>query len=118
MANRTKRQHRRVTANLAVNVRLANDNKDAPAGRISNISLGGVFIEMEPLPFGTELQLSFRLPDQVRSIVCSGFVVWSTKDRPEAAQASGMQGCGIRLANLSVADMRMLADFVDGNPGS
>jgi uncharacterized protein (TIGR02266 family) len=103
------RQHPRVVTNLEVEVR-TKDGGPVTVGRIRNTSLGGVFIEMKPLSFGTELELTFSLPGVPTPLSCAGYVVWSTKEDPQ--RAGGMQGNGIRLANLSVADMRHLQTFV------
>ncbi len=107
-----QRRHRRIEADIEVQART---KKGAPVstGRIRNVSLGGVFVEMdEPLGFGTELDLSFRLPAGAEDIVCTGFVVWSTKEKPEAMP--GMQGVGVRLADIGVSEMRALNDYIEG----
>lgn len=103
-----KRQHPRVKSDISVSIRLKSGGT-VSAGRIRNISLGGVFIEMEPYKFGTELGLTFTLPTGSR-LQCAGYVVWSTKNEPD--RAGGMQGNGLRLTDISVADMRGLSEFV------
>lgn len=105
-----KREHPRVGSDIQVTVRLK-DGGPTNAGRIRNLSLGGVFIEMDPLAFGATMQLTFALPGAPRALSCSGYVVWSTAQEPN--RASGLRGNGIRLTDISVADMRLLSDFVD-----
>lgn len=112
MATRRRGQPR-VKANIGVTVRV-------PGGRttsseiIHNISLGGVFIQMnDPLPFGTEVSLEFSLPVAPRTIRCKGFVVWSTKNSPERATMGG-EGIGVRLMDIGITDMRILAEYVEG----
>ena len=63
---------------------------------------------MDPLPFGSELELVFTLPKPSSTLRCGGYVAWSTK-----SQADPIQGVGVRLTDISVADMRSLASFVD-----
>ncbi len=110
-----RRHHPRVDANLDVQVRTSKGTS-VPAGRIRNVSLGGVFIEMDDLPgFGTEFNLTFSLPVEPRNITCTGYVVWTTKDRADAMD--GMQGVGVRLADIGVSEMRALKEFIDGKTG-
>ena len=89
------------------------DGKRASTDSIRNISLGGVFIEMDdPLPFGTDVELEFTLPVNPRVIRCKGFVVWSTKETPE--RGGGTDGIGVRLMDIGVREMRLLNDFIEG----
>ena len=107
----SKRRHPRVKTNLQVSVRSA-DGNSATAQKISNISLGGVFLEMEdPWGFGTEMTLEFRLPAAPSVIKCRGFVVWSTKTSPERGE--GHQGCGVRLMDIDISSMRVLANYIE-----
>ena len=80
---------------------------------VLNISLGGLFIEMDdPVAFGSELTIEFELPESPRALRCQGFVVWNTKAHPE--NAPGRQGIGVRLSDISIAEMRHVARFMDG----
>ncbi len=103
-----KRVHRRIDSDITVSVRLKSGGAVSSA-RIRNISLGGVFIEMDPFAFGKELDLTFTLPTGAR-LNCAGYVVWSTKAGSD--RAGGLQGNGLRLTDISVADMRSLSEFV------
>jgi Tfp pilus assembly protein PilZ len=85
------------------------DGRMHASGHILNISLGGVFIEMENPPgFGNELDLEFTLPDT--TMKCRGLVVWSTKTSPE--RAGGRSGIGVRLMKIGVAEMRILDQYI------
>jgi uncharacterized protein (TIGR02266 family) len=88
------------------------DGRQFPAGRIRNISLGGVFIESaEPQPFGSDVDLEFALPNESqRTIRGMGSVVWSTKTTPE--KAPGMQGMGVRLTHVGLRGIRSVAEFI------
>ena len=111
MAKSARREHTRVDAAIDVKVRCA-DGRRTGGEEIRNISLGGVFIAMiEPLPFGTDVELEFTLPLDKRVIRCRGFVVWSTKEHPE--RGGGMTGIGVRLMDIGVREMRLLNDFID-----
>lgn len=115
MSTPSRRTQPRVDANIRVKVSWGG-GRSATTERIRNISLGGVFIEMEePVSFGTELTLEFDLPVAPRHIRCKGFVVWSTKTAPERGQ--GMQGIGVRLMDIGIGDMRLLAQYVEKELG-
>jgi len=107
----SRREHKRVTTSITVKVR-SPDGRRATTEQIRNISLGGVFIEMEdPLPFGTDVELEFSVAADPRLIACKGFVVWSTKSSPE--RGGGRHGIGVRLMDIGVKEMRLLNDFIE-----
>ena len=111
MTTVSRREHKRVNAGITVKVR-SPDGRRATTEQIKNISLGGVFIEMEnPLAFGTDVELEFALPADARIITCKGFVVWSTKTSPE--RGGGSQGIGVRLMDIGVREMRVLNEFIE-----
>jgi hypothetical protein len=103
-----KRAHPRVQTKIEAKVKLP-DGRTHISGQILNISLGGVFIEMDsPIGFGTELDLEFSLPSG--SIRCRGLVVWSTRSAP--MRAGGLSGVGVRLMKIGVSEMRQLETFI------
>jgi uncharacterized protein (TIGR02266 family) len=106
-----KRAHVRVPTSVGVSISLT-DGTRMVGEKISNISLGGVFIEMaEPLAFGSELELEFTLPDAPRSLRCHGFVVWTTRGQTNVGP--GQEGIGVRLLGVGLREMRLLAEFVE-----
>ena len=110
-----RREHKRVNATISVKVR-SPDGQWSSTEEIRNISLGGVFIEMEePLAFGTDIELEFNLPINPRVIRCRGFVVWSTTTSPE--RAAGKKGIGVRLMDIGVREMRVLNQFIEEQLG-
>ena len=116
MANKRRAQPR-VNASLKARLRLA-DGSTLETTQIANISLGGVFIQMDdPLPFGSEFDLEFSLPGPQRAIRCAGFVAWSTRTAPERKGPLG-EGIGVRLTGIGIADMRSLAEFIEDKLGS
>jgi uncharacterized protein (TIGR02266 family) len=105
-----RRAHPRVPASVSATIRLP-EGETRTASRLTNISLGGVFIDMEdPLAFGTEISLEFTLPSAARTIQCRGLVVWTSKHGPAV---EGKRGIGVRLMEIGIADMRVLADFIE-----
>lgn len=71
------------------------------------MSLGGVFVEMrEPLAFGTDLAMEFRLPNARKTVRCKGYVVWTSR------LESGPDGIGVRLLEIGITDMRLLAEHL------
>jgi hypothetical protein len=107
------RAHPRVSASIHVNVTVATPTgRSVRAEKIANISLGGIFIEMpDPPGFGAELNLEFKLAQDRPAIRCKGFVVWSAKGKTDVAD--GRVGMGVRLTDLSVADMKSVSDFIE-----
>lgn len=87
------------------------DGGKVSTGRIRNISLGGVFIEMDVLKFGTEVALTFSVPS-APTIRCRAYVVWNSDD--PSREDIGMKGNGLRLTDISVSDMRALSEYIEG----
>jgi len=76
-------------------------------GRISDISLGGLYIDtINPLPEGSTIGLQFRLPnDESGSLVLGeGRVVWNTQ----------MLGMGISFTRLSDEDKDRIKAYLSG----
>jgi len=104
------RAHPRVETAISATVRLT-DGRTYTSAEIRNISLGGVFIEMpEPLGFGSEFDLEFKLPATAQVIRCRGLVVWNTKAQPEKGE--GRPGMGVRLMKIGVQEMRVISEYV------
>jgi len=111
MEEQSRRAHPRVEADISVSVK-AVGKPAMVSGVIKNISLGGVFVQLdEPLSFGTDVDLEFSLSAAAKTIRCKGVVLWSTRQTPEKSP-SGLPGMGIRLRDISVRDMRELAEYV------
>lgn len=114
MAESKQRAHPRVSAegiNVSVRTR---GGPTTRTERIDNISLGGVFIEMEdPIGFGQEIQLEFTIPKDHTTIRCNGVVIWNSRTRAQQEGYTGPSGIGVRLMDISVSDMRALARFIE-----
>jgi uncharacterized protein (TIGR02266 family) len=109
MAPSERRQYVRVPTDITLDLQ-TKDGKTFSTQKVENVSLGGVFAHMaNPLPFGTELTLHFSIGDPPQRIRCTGFVVWIRKP----GSAEGPAGIGIRLGDISIADMRALAAYIE-----
>lgn len=105
-------QKKKSTTQSSVVAKLAlPDGSRVTTERVMNISLGGIFVELEvPLAFGAQLGVEFSLPGDSRVIRCEGMVIWSTKTSPD--KAPGRVGNGVRLASIGIEEMRRLAQSV------
>jgi|KBSSwiStaDraftv2_1062776.scaffolds.fasta_scaffold354856_2 uncharacterized protein (TIGR02266 family) len=72
--------------------------------RTQDIGRGGVAIRtMEPLPLGTQIELTFRLPGSVRDITAAGRVAWSDR----------RVGMGVQFEKLTSEAQQFLNAFMD-----
>ncbi|MEO1172262.1 MAG: PilZ domain-containing protein [Myxococcota bacterium] len=100
-----QRGHGRADTDVSVTLTLANGIARR-VDRLRNISLGGLFIEMdEPLPFGSEVDLEFVLAAGVKAIQCRGLVVRRQTNTPT--------GIGLRLLEIEPSDLRLVADYLE-----
>jgi uncharacterized protein (TIGR02266 family) len=83
-------------------------------GRTGDLSKGGLFVATdEPLSVGTELLLSFLLPDGYR-VLAEAVVAWVRvpRYRPDELPA----GMGLRFLELSAKDAHAIAHFLRVRP--
>jgi uncharacterized protein (TIGR02266 family) len=100
--NFNRRANARVPAALPVSYRSASA---ISAARTQDVSRGGVAIRtMDPLPIGTEIDLTFRLPGSKKDINASGRVAWSDR----------RVGMGVQFDRLTSDALQALSSFVDG----
>lgn len=98
----------RVDTDVRVTLTLQ-DGSTRRVDRLRNISLGGVFVEMEePLEFGIEVGMEFLLPRARDPVKCRGLVV-----RRQVSSANS--GVGLRLLEIDPGDMRRVADYLEAN---
>jgi uncharacterized protein (TIGR02266 family) len=72
--------------------------------RTQDIGRGGVAIRtMDPLPLGTQIDLTFRLPGSSQDITASGRVAWSDR----------RVGMGVQFEKLTAEAQQFLNSFVD-----
>lgn len=104
-----RRGHPRVPAALVTTLELP-DGRVTVAERLSNISLQGMFVETtERLPLGCEVGLEFRLPVSARVVRCRGLVVRTVS--PFGGDEA--PGIGVRLIDMGIADMRVIAEYIE-----
>lgn len=103
----------RSRAELEATVGVAGDNRFF-TGTTGDLSSGGLFVATdEPLPVGTELVLSFVLPDgyRVRAEACVAWVR-APRYRPHELPA----GMGIRFETMSERDLAAVRHFLERRP--
>lgn len=81
--------------------------------RITNISVSGVFVSTQkPLAEGTELAISFRLPNGTTDINVDTVVRWcKTKESKHKDQDLGM-GMGLEFTRIARKDLKAVQKFV------
>lgn len=76
-----------------------------------DLGTGGVFIETDSaLPAGSEIELTFTIPDSKETLITKGTVLWvqaKVNGRPDLHP-----GMGIQFANFSADQRKTLEDFV------
>lgn len=81
------------------------------AGRVTNISRGGLFIESRPpLPIQSVVDLALHLPEIDTVLNVRGRVVWSYDVKKTTSQL--MTGSGIKFVGLSPAQLCVLESYI------
>jgi len=79
------------------------------AGNLSDISVGGVFIETDEfLPVNSELQLEFQLDQDSILIRCKGRVAWANRDGNNYAT----MGMGIEFIDIKKLDIMSIQAWI------
>lgn len=82
------------------------------SGSISDISVGGVFLETEKLlPVGSLLHLEFQLSPEISPMQCQGRVAWVNRN-PDRTNAPGGQGMGIEFSNIRKLDLMAIMSWL------
>lgn len=97
--------NRRVSPRVPIALPLSYQTDGAiRAARTQDLSRSGVAIRtMDPLPAGTQIDLTFRLPGTSRDITASGRVAWSDR----------RVGMGVQFETLSAEALNALNAFVE-----
>jgi len=83
-------------------------------GKTGDLGRGGLFVASdEPLPVGTEVILSFVLPDGYR-VRAEGAVAWVRAPRYRPHELPG--GMGVRFEHLDEADLYAIRFFLEQRP--
>lgn len=84
-----------------------------------DLGTGGVFIETkQPLSSGSEIELTFTIPDSKETLRTTGKVIWSQS--PIANRTDVNVGMGVQFTQFSENQRRLLDDFIrrcGGNNG-
>ncbi|SMF54930.1 TIGR02266 family protein [Pseudobacteriovorax antillogorgiicola] len=76
-----------------------------------DLGTGGVFIETsKPLDMGSEVKLTFTLPDSKETLEASGKVIWVQTALPEKDLASGM---GVQFDEFSADQRKTMENFIE-----
>ena len=109
-----KIQHRQARRPLLVEVQVVDGGGGLYLHRARNLSAGGLFMDAPvPLPTGTRLALSFRLPGSV-VIRADASVRWNTEGGGAPARHPGM---GIVFHHLDSEQQLAIVQWVEALPG-
>ncbi len=76
-----------------------------------DLGTGGVFIETKsPLNSGSEIELTFTIPDSKETLRTKGRVIWS--QAPIANRSDVNVGMGIQFTQFSDSQRKILDDFI------
>lgn len=76
-----------------------------------DMGTGGVFIESsKPLAAGSELELTFTIPDSKETLRATGKVIWSQP--PIADRKDVTAGMGVQFENFSEQNRKLLDNFI------
>jgi len=83
------------------------------SARLANISKGGVFITSEQLhPVGTQMKLSFNLPDSSKKIEATAEVKWIYR-QPGGGEHNS-SGMGVEFTEIAENDRLAILKFIEG----
>ncbi len=81
-------------------------------GALSDISVGGAFLESEDVrPVGSELHLNFSLKEDLPPIVCKGRVAWTNRKK-NLKKSYALPGMGIEFTDIKKLDILSVQSFV------
>ena len=76
-----------------------------------DLGTGGVFIQtQQPLPTGSNIDLTFTIPDSKETVSTKGTVIWSQP--PVASRKDLAPGMGVQFSGFSGEQRRLLEAFV------
>ena len=104
-----RRDSQRVEAEISINLTLT-DGTALTFGTVRNVSLGGVFVEMnDPLPAGSEIRMGFIMPTDETPILCRGIVKWVHASSSDGDFKSGI---GVELCDLTETEKGRLSELL------
>lgn len=76
-----------------------------------DLGAGGVFIQTgKPLPTGSNIELTFTIPDSKETVSAKGTVIWVQK--PVDGRKDLTPGMGVQFQGFSADQRRLLDEFV------
>ena len=82
-----------------------------------DLGTGGVFIQTnKPLPTGSDIDLTFTIPDSKETLNTKGTVIWA--QQPVAGRKDLVPGMGVQFSGFSGEQRRLLEGFVERYHGS
>jgi hypothetical protein len=96
---RTSGRH---SVDLAAAIRVPGAQVRAQICRLRNLSLGGTFVELERLPMGTRVNLTFGLPRVSERLSLDAVVTWANED-----------GVGVQFVGLRAWEMWVMWSYLD-----
>jgi type IV pilus assembly protein PilZ len=76
-----------------------------------DLGTGGVFIETKsPLSTGSEIELTFTIPDSKETLRTKGTVIWS--QAPIAGRTEVTAGMGVQFNKFTDTQRKTLSDFI------
>lgn len=77
-----------------------------------DLGTGGVFIQTsKPLPTGSDIDLTFTIPDSKETLNTKGTVIWA--QQPVAGRKDLVPGMGVQFSGFSGEQRRLLEGFVE-----
>lgn len=76
-----------------------------------DLGAGGIFIQtLKPLPSGSNIDLTFTIPDSKETLSTRGTVIWV--QAPVDGRADLTPGMGVQFAGFGTSERKLLEDFV------
>lgn len=93
------RRYQRTPVDIEVEFEIKG-SKQRQAGRATDISLGGMFVNASPAPFSTEIVVYFRVRGQRAQLAIPGVVRWTRRD-----------GMGIQFGLLGARETHAITEL-------
>lgn len=83
--------------------------------RITNISNNGIFVSCNnPMPRGSEFEVTFQVPGEKGSVTALCVVRWSTVTAQEEGGPTAAQGMGLEFVKIARKDKKTIEKYIRG----
>lgn len=83
--------------------------------RVTNISNNGVFVSCNnPMPRGSEFEVTFQVPGEKGSVKALCVVRWSTVTAAEEGGPTAAQGMGLEFVKIARKDKKAIEKYIRG----